>query len=568
MKNKKIKPYTACFYKKNKTAFAFALLSTVLISLVNLFTAWLLQQMIDSVSGDGNYSPLQLLLMTLGTIAAIVLFKYMSYLSKPQFIRKAVLQYKNLAFSKLCQKSIAAFTHENSASYLSAFSADMIQIENGYLEQLFDLIFMLILMSGSLVMMLLYSPLLSAIAVFLALLPMGAALLAGNRLEAIERIVSDRSGAFLSTLKDILGGFPVVKSFGAEKAMDELFKKSSSSLEDTKYRKSRLSVLLGTLGGIASITAQFGTILSGILLSNSAYPLSPGVLIIFADLTGNVISQLNVLPEILAKRKAALGLIDKLAEALDENIRDNGESIPADTKYDVELKELSFGYGDEAVLNNISTRFEAGKSYAIVGSSGSGKSTLLSLLMGSHSDYSGKILLGEHELRSISSDSLYNIVNLIQQNVFVFNDTVLNNMTLFREFDAEEIESAAERSGLRELVAEKGEAYLCGENGNGLSGGEKQRISIARSLLKKSPILLIDEATSSLDAETAFRVCDSILKLSELTRIVVTHRLEPALLSRYDKIIVLKTGRIAEEGSFAELMENKADFYALYTAAE
>ena len=157
---------------------------------------------------------------------------------------------------------------------------------------------------------------------------------------------------------------------------------------------------------------------------------------------------------------------------------------------------------------------------------------------------------------------------MIRQNVFVFNDTVRNNITLFRQFPEDAVRSAVERSGLSELFDTKGDDYLCGENGNRLSGGEKQRLSIARSLLRKTSVLLVDEATAALDRETAYHVMDSILNLSGLTRIVVTHTLDAAILRRYDQILLLKKGRIVEQGQFDDLMENKSDFYALYTTAQ
>jgi len=212
--------------------------------------------------------------------------------------------------------------------------------------------------------------------------------------------------------------------------------------------------------------------------------------------------------------------------------------------------------------------FGAGKSYAIVGSSGSGKSTLLNLLMASHNDYAGSIRYDETELRQIRSESLYEMVSVVQQNVFIFNASIRDNITMFSDFPREEVDHAIKLSGLSKLIAERGENYLCGENGSGLSGGEKQRISIARSLLKKSQVLLVDEATAALDAQTAFQVSNAILDLNDLTRIVVTHSLDENLLKKYDCILTLKNGSITESGSFDELMEKKGYFYSLFTVSQ
>ena len=136
---------------------------------------------------------------------------------------------------------------------------------------------------------------------------------------------------------------------------------------------------------------------------------------------------------------------------------------------------------------------------------------------------------------------------------------------MFRDFPEEKVKHAEMRANLGELLKERGEDYLCGENGSGLSGGEKQRISIARSLLKDSSVLLADEITSALDSQTAYKVSSDILDLTGLTRIVVTHSLDEKLMKKYDRILVMKNGRIEEQGTFDELMAKKNYFHALFT---
>ena len=234
----------------------------------------------------------------------------------------------------------------------------------------------------------------------------------------------------------------------------------------------------------------------------------------------------------------------------------------------ITIDHLTYGYHEDApVLNDVSVRFEAGKSYAIVGTSGSGKSTLVNLLMGSSNDYQGSIRFDQRELRSIATESLYGLVSVVQQNVFIFDDTIRNNITMFRHFDEKLVQQATEKAGLTPLLAERGEDYICGENGSGLSGGERQRISIARCLLRQTPVLLIDEATAALDAATAYSVSAAILAIEGLTRIVVTHRLEEPLLRKYDEILVLKNGEICERGSFDALMARREQFYSLFNVA-
>ena len=178
----------------------------------------------------------------------------------------------------------------------------------------------------------------------------------------------------------------------------------------------------------------------------------------------------------------------------------------------------------------------------MAGGSGSGKSTLLKLLQGSNDGYRGSILYDGKELRTLRPDSLYDLLSVIQQDVFILNSSVRDNFTMFRDFPSGKVERVIRLAGLEGLINARGADCPCGENGNALSGGERQRISIARSLLRETPVLLVDEATASLDPVTAFGVTDSILSLDGLTRILVTHRLEEAMLRRCDGILVLKTG--------------------------
>lgn len=564
------RPYLAQFYQHNHGAFFIALISSLLTAALNLWIAWVLQQMIDSVSGVPGSLPLPVLGgCVAGVVAAIVLLKAISYGSRPRFLQRAMRQYKDFAFCRLTQKSIAAFSVEPTATYISAFSNDATAIETGYLDMQFSILANVISLAGSLAMMIAYSPVMTIVACLFFLLPIGVSYLAGDRIERAERTISQKNSELIAALKDSLSGFSVMKSFKAEPAISALFAKSNAAVEQAKCGKRKQMTVINGLAGVAGVTAQLGTFLAGGVLALSGWGITPGILIVFVDLTAGVINPIQELPEQLASRKAALALIDKLADALAENVRDQGSALPGGLRRGIDVKNLSFGYeaGCE-VLHHINLSFAAGKKYAIVGASGSGKSTLLNLLMASHASYSGQICYDGQEVTSIRSESLYDMVSIIQQHVFVFNASIRDNVTMFHAFSKAEVDRAMELSGLTKLVAERGENYLCGENGCGLSGGEKQRISIARSLLKRSQVLLVDEATAALDAETAFQVSSAILGLAGMTCIVVTHRLEERLLRQYDGIVTLKNGRIVETGTLDELLAKKGYFYSLFTISQ
>lgn len=571
MKNKPLKKQlSAQFYHRNIPVLCVAVFGALVSGSLNLILSWIMQQLIDAASGvPGALAIGTLAKISGGFVLLCVAAFLLDYISQPRFIERAMRQYKDFAFQKLTEKSISSFRDESTAAYLSALTNDAGSIEADYLAQQLSLITKTVTFIGALAMMLWYSPVMTAIAIGVTILPLVASLLTGNKLQEAEKRVSERNKDFTAALHDCLGGFSVVKSFKAEKEVYKLFAESNRALEGDKFSKRRIKILVGMIGAVTGIFAQLGVFLIGAYLALSGYGLTPGVVIIFVNLMNFMIQPIAELPGLLASRKAALGLIGKLATALEKNPASGGSAALSRLEKDIRLEQVSFSYdGEKDVLHEISAEFNAGKAYAIVGGSGSGKSTLLHLLMAGSREYSGSILLDGTELRSIAPESLYETISAVQQNVFVFNASIKDNVSMFRSFPQQELDEAMRRAHLTGLIAERGEGYLCGEGGSGLSGGEKQRISIARSLLKKSSVLLADEVTASLDAQTAHQVTNDILDLHGMTRIIVTHTLEESLLRRYDGILVLKDGRIDEAGSFDELMEKKGYFFALFTVAQ
>lgn len=558
------------FFYKNIPIFCLAVFAALAAGSLNLILSWIIQQLMDTAAGkSGALSFRTLLLISAGFVLLCAGLSLLNYASQPRFLERAMRQYKDFAFKKLIGKSISSFRDESAAGYLSALTNDAASIETNYLAQMLAMITKAVTFIGALLLMCRYSLLMTAIAAGLTVLPLIASLLTGNRLQAVESRVSERNGEFTAALSDCLAGFTVVKNFKAEREIFRLFSQSNKALEHEKFTGRRIKTLVGMIGAVTGIFAQLGVFIAGVYLSMKGGSMTPGAVVLFVNLMNFIISPIAELPGLLACRKAALGLVDKLAAALERSSSREGSETLNKLEHGIRLENVSFAYEPgKTVLHGINAEFEAGRAYALVGGSGSGKSTLLNLLMAAETNYSGHILADGIELSDISTESLYGTMAAIQQNVFVFNASIKDNVSMFRDFPKTEMDEAIARAHLGALIRERGEDYLCGENGSGLSGGEKQRISIARSLLKKSSVLLADEVTAALDAQTAHRVSSDILDLQGITRIVVTHTLEESLLRRYDKIFVLRGGRIEEAGSFADLMANKGYFYALFTVAQ
>lgn len=558
------------FFYKNIPIFCLAVFAALAAGSLNLILSWIIQQLMDTAAGkSGALSFRTLLLISAGFVLLCAGLSLLNYASQPRFLERAMRQYKDFAFKKLTEKNISSFRDESAAGYLSALTNDAASIETNYLAQMLAMITKAVTFVGALLLMCRYSLLMTAIAAGLTVLPLIASLLTGSRLQAVESRVSERNGEFTAALSDCLAGFTVVKNFKAEREIFRLFAQSNKALEHEKFTGRRIKTLVGMIGAVTGIFAQLGVFIAGVYLSMKDGSMTPGAVVLFVNLMNFIISPIAELPGLLACRKAALGLVDKLAVALERSSSREGSETLNRLEHGIRLENVSFAYEPgKTVLHGINAEFEAGKAYALVGGSGSGKSTLLNLLMAAETNYSGHILADGIELSDISTESLYGTMAAIQQNVFVFNASIKDNVSMFRDFPKTEMDEAIARAHLGALIRERGEDYLCGENGSGLSGGEKQRISIARSLLKKSSVLLADEVTAALDAQTAHRVSSDILDLQGITRIVVTHTLEESLLRRYDKIFVLRGGRIEEAGSFADLMANKGYFYALFTVAQ
>lgn len=565
---KKNREFIHQLYYKNRINFIVTIILTIAMSSLNLMISWLIQQIMDCTANQDMQALVRSAWIVIIVVVIYTIANVMYRAVYPRFLQRAMQQYRDYAFSRLTQKSLRSFSKEGTALYVSALTNDCTSIENNYLAATFTLIELLFCFLGALIMMLYYSPVMLVLAVALSFLPVAVSMTAGNRLTEQEKEISKKNERFVSIVNELLSGFPVIKSFRAETQASRLFSQRNEQAEEAKKNKRRTEQLISLLANDAGIIAQMGIFLAGAWLAISGKGVTAGVVIVFVQLMNYILNPISQVPLLWSNRKAAIALMEKLSDALSENVREEGREKLNGFSEKIEVKDLTYGYEPESpVLKDLDVQFDAGKSYAIVGGSGSGKSTLLNLLMGSSSNYQGEICIDGVSIKNIESESLYQLMTSVQQNVFVFNDTIRNNVTMFHEFPDKEVTLALERSGLSEFIEKHGEEFVCGENGANLSGGERQRISIARALLRKSPILLVDEATAALDAATARAVSFSILNLVGMTRIVVTHRLEEAILRHYDKILVMKNGTICEQGNFDTLMQQKGQFYSLFQIA-
>ena len=536
-----------------------------ILSLLSTITSMVISIMLERIISIAYEKDLQALIDQ-GTIflilmAALVLGYIINIYIKPKYKKKAMSQYKQNIYNLILEKNISNFSKFETSNYISSLTNDVNYIEENYIFSIFDLINYITLFLASIVIMILYSPILTIIAIGLSILPLICALLVGNKLSSCEKQISDNNASFMHYIKDNLLGFSTIKVFKAEEKMKELFLKNNNKLEESKAKKVKVITMIELIQIITNTIAQIGIFFIGAYISIKTDKISPATIILFVQLMNYVLGPLMQIPPIISKRNACKPLFDKISEMTKYEKEIDKEQVIFENS--IKLENVDFSIENKKIINNINYSFEKNKSYAIVGPSGSGKTTLLNLLIGKLNNYQGSIKYDNKELNSISQDSLYEIISFIEQSVFVFDDTIINNITMFSNVDEQLLNEVIIKSGLDALINEKGLNYKCGENGCNLSGGEKQRIAIARGLIKKSQIMFLDEITSALDNETSNTITNNVLQLNDITKIMITHRLEESVLRNFDKIIVMKNGRIHEQGTYDELINNNNLFKTL-----
>ena len=552
------------FLAKNKWMLFVSVFCLTILSGLNVYISVLMQQIIDTIAERDMERLIQVSLYSLATFVLLILVYLIQRQACPAFIRRAATQYKTYAFERLLQKSLRSVSAENTSKYISMLTNDVNSIESNYLSPLFTFFMDTVGLVIAVIVMFAYSPFLAVLAILFALLPVCLSLFCSNKLARAEKAVSEQNEGFVNSIKEIFSGFFVIKTFQVEREMLGIFQQENTKTESAKFERRKTSELVNLLSMGAGVFAQLGIFIVAAIYSIVGNKITPGTVIIFLNLMNFIVSPITSIPAILANRKAVFELINKMANILFEKSVFKAEIIHNKLEREIVVQDLSFAYNSSAcVLKNISVRFEKGKSYAIVGPSGSGKSTLLSILLGTYDSYQGHIFIDGIERKEIKQTSVYELFSIIHQNVFIFSGSLKDNITLFKEYSDNQINRVVKIAGLSELVSSKGLNYICSENGANLSGGERQRIAIARCLLHAAPVLLVDEATASLDRIISTDLLNSILDLQGITKMVVTHYLEESTLKRFDTIITVSGGQISEMGSFDELMEQRGLFYSM-----
>ena len=520
--------------------------------------------------------------LALGIICLLILisvflknfFFYLSFYVLAPIKMSVVTKLRAELYNKLLQLPIGYFTDQRKGDVMSRMTNDIAEIETSVVGTLEGLIKDPINVIVILIALIFISPILS---LFLFIfLPLTAFVIGriSRSLKKQSNISAVYLGELLSTLEETLTGLRVIKAFNAEHLLRNKFIKTNNELFQVRRKMQLRRDLASPLSEFLGVLVLIGVLwFGGKLVLASSVGLDAAGFTMYIILFSQIINPAKSLSTSfynMQKGSAAITRIEEILQApvkVDEN--ENGKQISS-FNHSIEFKNVSFLYDDKVILKNINLSIEKGKTIALVGSSGAGKSTLADLIPRFHDVSSGELLIDGINIKDYSLHSVRTLMGIVTQEPILFNDTIANNISLgMSHASAEQIRDAAKIANADNYISlkENGDDTNIGDRGNKLSGGERQRLTIARAVLKNPPILILDEATSSLDTESERLVQDAINNMMQnRTSIVIAHRL--STIRHADEIIVLQHGEIIERGNHDTLMEKDGMYKRLVDMQE
>ncbi len=502
------------------------------------------------------------------------LFLYGSiYLLTP--IRNGIINdMRTNMFSKILMLPVGFFNEQRKGDIMSKLTNDLQDVEFSAISFLESFIREPILIVLYLSYMIRLSPELSFF--LLIFLPVSGLIIGriGRSLKKVSTSVQMKLGDILSTIEETIGGIRVVKAFNAEQQQLDRFASENKSLfllKNRAIRKRELASPMSETLGIISVCCVL--YYGGTLVLQHEFALSGPDFLTYIAIFTQVINPLKAFSTATYNMQKGAASIERIQELIGEEQIVKESSNPRPIKKfeeSIELRNVSFSYPDRKVLSNINLKIRKGQTIALVGSSGSGKSTLADLIPRFHDATAGEVLIDGVNIREYAIADVRGLMGIVTQEPILFNDTVSKNIALGNPLASEEdVVRAAKIANAHGFISEKEQGYdtVVGDRGSKLSGGEKQRVTIARAVLKNPPILILDEATSSLDTESEKWVQEAINHLmKDRTSIIIAHRL--STIRHADEIIVLQQGSVAERGKHEELIAQKGIYSKLVSMQE
>ena len=490
------------------------------------------------------------------------IFYYLSQTVNIKLVGRIAINIREDVFNGIMRKSMTQFNSINSADYISALTNDIDLLIENYFVPLLSIMYVIVQGLFALTLMFLLSPIVGGVLVLTLILLIIIPALFGKNVQKKQDAVSKKASLFTVKMKEIFSGFEVIKSYQMDKHAKKTFKEQNKDSVNSELSLGYLSSLIDSISTLLGILSQVVVIFVSAFLIIQGN-ITGGTLLAFVQISGQITSPFQVIGACLPMIAGSKPVIERIEKLANQEIKRSGTKL-AEFKTDITLKNLTFKYLDqeESALENINFTFKKNNKYLIAGKSGCGKTTLTKALIGYLDDYEGEILYDNVELKELSAESLEKLAVMIHQNVFMFDESIEQNILLHEDFENEVIDLAIKNSGVDLFLnSEKNLKTEVGENGSNLSGGQRQRIAVARALIQNKPLMIVDEGTSAIDKQTAKDIEHRLLERNELTLITITHSLDQDLLSQYDEILYMEGGQIVEHGPLEELLKQKGKFF-------
>lgn len=474
-------------------------------------------------------------------------------------------------FAHIEKLSFRYFDNEKTGQLLSRITSDITEISDLSFRGPNDVLLCGVIMAGTLIIMLVMNWKLALLIGFLLILKSIHTLKVNRKMKSAFRQNRAKAGEVSARAEESLAGIRLVKAFAQEKFELKRFCAKSRELRDSKFRSYKfVAYFSGSINFFTNFINVAVLLAGGYMITVNELAVSDLVaFFLYVNIFMRPVFRLTILAEVYQRGMAGFHRFEEIMHT-EPSIQDVPSPLPIQQlKGDIAFEHMSFGYDpNRLILKDLNFKIQEGKTVAFVGETGAGKSTLISLLLRFYEPSSGRITVGGHDIQSFAQHELRQKIGLVQQDVFLFSDSIAENIAYGREdAEPEEIFRAAKLAAADRFIADLPDGYdtMVGERGVKLSGGQKQRISIARVFLKNSPIVIFDEATSALDTETETLVQETLDKLAKnRTTIIIAHRL--STIRNVDCIFVLDQGQLIESGTHEELLARKGKYYDLYEA--
>lgn len=552
-----------------------ALVAMVIGAGLGLVMPLVIGQIVNLITGD-QALPIAQIALLLGLVAIGQAVAGLIQTYSLTFVgERVVTDLRLAAYQQLQRLDLAFFEQRRTGEITSRITNDVTLIQTTVTTNLATLLQGMIQLVGAVVLMIVVSWQLSGLALVLVPTLVAIAVVFGRWLRRISTTVQDRLADATSVLEETVAGVRVVRSFGREPYEIERFRTAIEATFAAAMKRARVRALFQPAMSLAVWAVLIGMLVIGGYLV-SAGLLTPGDLVAFLFYAGMVAGSMGSFAGLFGQVQEALGAVTRVFELLDQQpaVADAPDAIPLPpVQGRVEFHEVSFSYqwaenGQAApvVLRNFSLAIEPGEMVALVGPSGAGKSTIVSLIPRFYDVQAGSVLIDGYDVRRVQMRSLREQIGIVPQETLLFSGSIRDNIRYGR-LDASDadVEAAARMANAHEFICQLPEGYdtPVGERGVRLSGGQRQRIAIARAILKDPRILILDEATSSLDSESERLVQEALERLmAGRTSIVIAHRL--STVQRADRIVVVVAGEVVEAGAHHQLLARGGMYARLY----